>query len=75
MLPLASAGGDWIVEHLLHYEVFHGDYRQLFSAPQVYEAVTSEEIRAAAAEVFRRANRTVGIVQPVEAEAAEGCPA
>lgn len=46
------------------YEVFHGDYRKLFSAPEQWEAVTNEDIRAVAAEVFRKNNRTVGVLKP-----------
>jgi len=52
-----------------HYEVFHGDYNKLFSAPEVYEAVTVEQIREVAGTVFRHTNRTVGILQPKQAAA------
>ena len=31
------------------YEVFHGDYRKLFDAPAVYEGITAEDVRQAAA--------------------------
>ena len=47
------------------YEVFHGDYRKLFDAPAAYEAVTSEDIKAAAARVFSADKRTVGLMLPV----------
>jgi zinc protease len=46
------------------YEVFHGDYRKLFEAPGVYESITAEDVRKAAATVLRTENRTVGIVEP-----------
>jgi zinc protease len=49
------------------YEVFHGDYRRLFEAPQVYESITAEEVRTAAAGVLRAENRTVGVLEPVPA--------
>lgn len=46
------------------YEVFHGDYRKLFEAPQQYDRVTAADIQAIASKVFRRTNRTVGVVVP-----------
>ncbi len=46
------------------YEVFHGDYRKLFDAPALYDAVTAEDIREVAAAVLRKSNRTVGVVVP-----------
>jgi zinc protease len=49
------------------YEVFHGDWQKLFSAPDRYEAVTREQVRKVAAKVFARNNRTVGVLVP-EAE-------
>jgi zinc protease len=51
------------------YEVFHGDYRKLFEAPAVYESITAEDVRKAAAEVLRSENRTVGVVEPKPADA------
>ena len=45
------------------YEVFHGDYRKLFDAPTVYEGITAEDVRSAAATVLRSDNRTVGILK------------
>jgi zinc protease len=53
------------------YEVFHGDYRKLFDAPGVYEGITAEDVRAAAATVLRADNRTVGILEPVPAASKE----
>ena len=47
------------------YEVFHGDFRKLFDAPGEYESITVDEVRAAAASVLLRDNRTVGtLVSP-----------
>jgi zinc protease len=46
------------------YEIFHGDYRKLFGAPAEYESITAEEVKAAAATVLRRENRTVGVLEP-----------
>jgi zinc protease len=52
------------------YEVFHGDYRKLFEAPAVYEGITADDVRQAAATVLTGTNRTVGIVEPKAADAA-----
>lgn len=46
------------------YEVFYGDYKLLFSAPDRYEAVTREQIQNAAKKYFRSTNRTVGVLIP-----------
>ena len=46
------------------YEVFYGDYRKLFDAPGVYEGITAEDVRKAAATVLRVDNRTVGVLEP-----------
>jgi zinc protease len=46
------------------YEVFHGDYRKLFDAASVYESITADDVRNAAATVLRAENRTVGILEP-----------
>jgi predicted Zn-dependent peptidase len=48
------------------YEVFFGDYKKLFSAPDDYSKVTKEEIQQVAKEYFTRDNRTVGILQTEE---------
>jgi len=45
------------------YEVFHGDYRKLFDAPAVYESITAEDVKQAAAQVLRKENRTVGVLE------------
>lgn len=46
------------------YEVFHGDYRKLFDAPQQFESVTAEQVKAVAAKTFKATNRTVGWLVP-----------
>jgi zinc protease len=46
------------------YAVMRGDYRELFSAPAAYEAVTREEILAVARAVFDPERRTVGVLEP-----------
>jgi zinc protease len=45
------------------YEVFHGDYRKLFDAPAVYEGITADDVKQAAAQVLRKENRTVGVLE------------
>ncbi len=52
--------------------MFHGDYRKLFEAPGVYESITAEDVRKAAATVLRTENRTVGIVEPKPAAETTG---
>jgi zinc protease len=51
-------------EALGQYEVFHGDYRKLFSAPSEYASITAEDVKTAAATVLRQGNRTVGVLEP-----------
>ncbi|HEX8435236.1 pitrilysin family protein [Archangium sp.] len=46
------------------YEVFHGDWKKLFDAPDRYEAVTREQVQKVAAKVFAKNNRTVGGLVP-----------
>ena len=50
------------------YEVFHGDWQQLFGTPERLEAVTREQVRQVAAKVFARNNRTVGTLVPETAK-------
>jgi len=46
------------------YEVFHGDYRKLFSAADRWQAVTREDVQRIAAAMLKPENRTVGILLP-----------
>jgi zinc protease len=58
------------------FEVYEGDYRKLFDSPGVYEKVTREEVQKAAALVFQRNHRTVGLLQsPTAPPAAAPAPA
>jgi predicted Zn-dependent peptidase len=50
------------------YELFFGDYKKLFTAPQDFSKVTSEEIQQVAQKYFTKYNRTVGILQSQEVE-------
>jgi len=54
------------------YEVFFGDYKKLFSAPDDYSKVTKEEIQQVAQKYFTKDNRTVGILQTEESREEEG---
>lgn len=57
----ASALGD--------FEVFHGSYERLFDRSDAVDAVTVEDLQAAAADVFRINNATIGVLRsPREAE-------
>jgi len=51
------------------YAVMHGDHRRLFAAPEAYEAVTREDVLAAARAVFNPRQRTVGVLRPLEPSA------
>ena len=48
------------------YELFFGDYKKLFSAPEDYNKVTKEEIQQVAEKYFTKNNRTVGILNTEE---------
>ncbi len=48
------------------YEVFHGDWRQLFDVPARFERVTRDEVRQVAARIFNPSHRTVGWLVPTE---------
>ena len=49
------------------YETFHGGWRELFTAPALYESVTADEVQAVAAEVLRVDGSTVGVLAPAPA--------
>jgi zinc protease len=46
------------------YEVFFGDYRKMFDAPELYNKVTADDIKRVANKYFTKSNRTVGILKP-----------
>ena len=58
---------DGKAQALGRYEVLHGDYRKLFSAPEEYEGVTREAVDAIARQILRKTQRTVGLVEPARA--------
>ena len=45
------------------FEVFEGDYRRLFDSPAAYDKVTREDVQKAAALVFQKNRRTVGVLE------------
>lgn len=45
------------------YEVFFGDYRKMFEAPDAFNKVTAADIQRVAKKYFTKANRTVGILK------------
>jgi zinc protease len=45
------------------FDVFEGDYRKLFDSPAVYQKVTREQVQKAAALVFQKNHRTVGVLE------------
>ncbi|MCG8371775.1 MAG: insulinase family protein, partial [Proteobacteria bacterium] len=45
------------------YEVFSGDYENLFSIPERLAETTAADLKAVAAEVFRAENMTVGVLR------------
>jgi zinc protease len=57
------------------FDVMEGDYKKLFDAPARYEKVTRADVQKAAALVFRKNRRTVGILQsPPVAASTEAKP-
>lgn len=48
------------------YELYFGDYKKLYTAPDEYKKVTTEDIRRVVESYFTKKNRTVGILQSPE---------
>jgi zinc protease len=44
------------------FDVFEGDYRKLFDSPATYEKVTRADVQKAAALIFQKNHRTVGLL-------------
>lgn len=57
---------DGKADALGNYEVFRGDYRKLFGAPDRYARLTRKQVQAAARRIFDERNRTVGLLLPEE---------
>jgi len=45
------------------YEMFFGDYKKMFTAPQEYAKVTNDDIQRVANAYFKKSNRTVGVLK------------
>lgn len=45
------------------YELYFGDYKKMFSAPQEYEKVTAADIQRVAAQYLKKNNRTIGVLK------------
>jgi zinc protease len=45
------------------FEVYEGDYRKLFDFPATYDKVTRDDVQKAAALVFQKNRRTVGVLE------------
>jgi predicted Zn-dependent peptidase len=45
------------------YEVYFGDYRRMFNAPDEYGKVTIADIKRVANQYFKKSNRTVGVLK------------
>ncbi len=55
-----------------NFEIFNGSFEKLFELPDDVKAVTVDELKDAAANVFRTANMTVGVLRaPAPAEETE----
>lgn len=50
------------------YDLFFGDYKKLFTAPQDFAKVTAEDIQNVAKKYFTKKNRTVGIMMAATEE-------
>jgi len=46
-----------------NFEVFTGDYENLFAIPEKLSAISSDQLQAVAAKVFRTTNMTVGVLR------------
>lgn len=63
---LRSASG--LASNLAYNELFAGGWERLVDDLEIYESITSEEIKDVAQRTFREENRTVGILLPPGAE-------
>src|SRR5690242_3934125 len=54
------------------FEVYEGDWRKMFDSPATYEKVTRDDVQKAAALIFQKNHRTVGVLQSPAGDAAAG---
>ena len=45
------------------YEVFFGDYKKMYNAPEAYNNVTIADVKRVANKYFKKSNRTVGVLK------------
>jgi zinc protease len=57
------------------FEVFDGDYKKLFDSPATYEKVTRADVQKAAAQIFQKNHRTVGVLSSPQEPATPATPA
>ena len=60
-------GNGGMASQLAWYQTYTGDWRNLFNEVAQIEAVTLEDVKRVAGEVFTKTNRTVGIIETEEA--------
>ena len=61
-------GNSGMASQLAWYQTFHGDWRELFNEVERIEAVTLDDVKRVAGEVFVPSNRTVGIIETEETD-------
>ena len=54
------------------FDVYEGDWRKLFDSPATYDKVTRDDVKKAAALIFQKNHRTVGVLQSPTGEAPAG---
>ncbi len=59
-------GNSGMASQLAWYQTYHGDWRELFNEVQRIEAVTLDDVKRVAGEIFVATNRTVGIIKTTE---------
>ncbi len=59
-------GNAGMASQLAWYKTFTGDWRNLFLEVEQIEAVTLEDVKRVAGEIFQQSNRTVGIIETEE---------
>ena len=45
------------------YELFFGDFKEMFDAPANFDKVTTEDVKNVANKYFNKSNRTVGVLK------------
>ncbi len=61
-------GNAGMASQLAWYQTYHGDWRELFAEVGRIEAVTLDDVKRVAGEIFVPTNRTVGIIETEESD-------